>query len=172
MRAFFFNSKLLAGFCLFVLSLLFNPGQLSAQEVRLYGSMQVFGYVNGGFNGFGVGLENPFSRRWALNADVNIGTQDRGRATEIKPALHYYFSDNHDGFFMGPSIKYTLLEERDGRQEYDDALYCVGFSLGVKTRFQDNWLFVFTANPHKSIGGRNVGDVAGLSVLLGLGYRF
>ncbi|MBK7883138.1 MAG: DUF3575 domain-containing protein [Chitinophagaceae bacterium] len=124
----------------------------NAQELRLYGGVQVYGSVNGAFTGPGIGFENSIARHFTLNADLNAGFSSTGSAIEFKPAVQYYFKPQNRGFYIGPSFKYIRLNEKGNNEEYVDDLYSIGFNVGIKTEFKSKYVFLFNASPHATIG--------------------
>lgn len=154
-------------FFLFLLS----ASKTDAQEFRLSGSVQILGEINGAFTGFGLGLENPLGKHFSLSADVNAGYSDKGRALAIRPAIHYFLSREQKGFYIGPSVKYIHLKERLDYDRYQDELFAVGFSLGAKSKINDRLILTLDLSPHKTLGGNNEADVAGISGGISIGYR-
>lgn len=145
---------------------------INAQELRLYGGVQVYGSVNGAFTGPGIGFENSIARHFTLNADLNAGFSSTGSAIEFKPAVQYYFKPQNRGFYIGPSFKYIRLNEKGNNEEYVDDLYSIGFNVGIKTEFKSKYVFLFNASPHATIGGAAPeSQVAGMSVQAGIGIK-
>ena len=153
------------------IAFLFSAKKAHTQELHLSGGVQFYGEINGGFSGFGLGLENEISRHFSLSGDVNVGYNKIGRAVELRPSVHYYFNQDQKGFYIGPSLKYIILKEVWDLDLYDDQLYAVGFSLGIKTEINEHLIFSLNLSPHKTIGGLNEADVAGISGQLNIGYR-
>jgi hypothetical protein len=143
-----------------------------SQELRAYGSAQVYGYIEGGFNGFGLGLESPYSNKTSLGLDINYGSHQMGKAIEFKPSFLFYFKENYRGFFIGPSIKYIKIIEPKDVDELEDNIYAFGFSTGLKSNLTNKLVFIIILNPHLSIGGRREGNVGGISGQIGLGYKW
>jgi len=150
---------------------LFTNISLLSQEIRLYGGVQFQDHVHGGFNGAGIGIENPLSKRFSFNTDVLFGFQAVGSTVEVKTGVHLYFNDDQNGFFIGPALKYTTLKERNDRNLYDDSLFAAGFTVGVKTTFLDRATIVSSVSPHHTIGGSVIGAGARLSAQIGIGFR-
>lgn len=168
MKNFLFSSM---SFLLVFIACITPNETISGQELRLLAGVQVLGEINGGFSGMGVGFENPLGRHFALNADLNVGSQSRGTTIAFKPAVLYYFSAQQKGFFIGPSAKFISLKEKNENDRYDDNLYALGFSLGFKSNITERSKFLININPHKTVGGSNEADVAGISVQVGYAYR-
>ncbi len=47
-----------------------------AQELRVYGNVQILGYIDHPFIGPGVGFELPVGEHFAVDADLNFGFQN------------------------------------------------------------------------------------------------
>lgn len=148
----------------------------TAQEIRINGAGQIYGNLSGTFIGPGIGFESSVSSHFTINADVNFGFQSRGSAIAFKPALHYYFSTEQKGFFIGPSFKYVSINEKDNIDFYSDNVYALGLSLGVKSFIDDQFTFSFATSPHYSLGSSNnpgdLGSVMGIGFNVSVGYRF
>ena len=148
-------------------------GSLFAQEIRVQGNMLILGYINGPFVGAGAGIEAGLGDHFTLNFDANWGSQEDGTSLELRPAVNYYFGQEHNGFFVGAAFKYiNLKESEESNDDWENNLYSIGFNLGFKALLSEDWTLAFTASPHKTVGGQTEGDVAGISAQLGLGYRF
>lgn len=145
---------------------------LRAQELRISAGTQILGEINGAFTGFGIGFENRITDHFSLAGDLNLGLQKRGSAYEIRPAIHYFINRVQKGFYIGPSGKYIILKEKLDFNRFDDRLYAFGFSLGWKGVVNDHLLYNLNLSPHKTFGGRNESDVAGMSAQISIGYRF
>jgi hypothetical protein len=144
-----------------------------AQEIRVQGNMLILGYIDDPFVGGGIGFEAGVGEHFSLNADANWGSHERGTSLELRSSVNYYFGMEQKGLFVGAAFKYiSLSEKNDAVDDWEDNLYSIGFNLGLKAVMSENWSFAFTASPHKTVGGRTEGDVAGISAQLALGYRF
>lgn len=141
-----------------------------AQELRLYGSVQIFGGISEAFVGPGIGFENDISRHFTLNADVNAGFNSKSTAIEFKPAVQYYFNSAKRGFYIGPSLKYVSFKGKKGHDELDGNIYSAGLNLGIKTEFKNKFTFLLNTSPHFPIEDKytNSGNI---SVQLGLGIK-
>ena len=146
-----------------------------SKEIRLLGGVQVYGGLTGAFVGSGVGIEGNLGKHFTINTDVNFGFQEKGSAIAFKPAMHFYFSPENKGFFIGPSFKYVSINEKNNLDLYSDNVYTAGFSLGLKSVFKGRIYYFIQANPHYSIGSSSgpgaLGSVAGISVNFGLSYK-
>ena len=147
-----------------------SPTQVVAQEIRTFGYLQALGEINGGFPGAGIGIENPFGKHFAMAADFSVSFQSLGTAMELKTAAHYYFRKDQQGLFLGPALKYISLDEKGENARYLDELYAVGFTVGIKSQIPKGPMLFIALNPHKTIGERDEGDVAGISGQLGLSF--
>ncbi|WP_430408257.1 hypothetical protein [Kordia sp.] len=160
---------------LFATCFLIFTNTIHSQEIRILGGAQVYGGLTGAFIGPGVGIEGNLGKHFTINTDFNFGFQEKGSAIEFKPAVHFYFSKENRGFFLGPSFKYVSINEKNDLDIYADDVYSAGFSLGVKSLFKGNIYYFIQANPHYSIGSSNgqgaLGSVAGISVNFGLSYK-
>ena len=164
MKKFIFTFLLLGGV---------YSGSLLAQEVRVQGNMLILGYIENPFLGAGAGIEAGMGNHFTLNVDANWGTQEDGTSLELRPAVNYYFGQEHKGLFVGAAFKYiNLKESEESNDVWEDNLYSIGFNLGFKALLSEDWTLAFTASPHKTVGGQTEGDVAGISAQLALGYRF
>ncbi len=89
--------------------------------------MEVYKNIKEAFMGPGIGFENDLITHFTLNADINAGFSSIGTAIEFKPVIQYYFQPNNNGFYIGPSFKYTRLIEKNNANKdvnnYDDDLY-------------------------------------------------
>ncbi|MFK7747980.1 MAG: DUF3575 domain-containing protein [Kordia sp.] len=163
------TSLLCTAFCLIF------TNTIHSQEIRLLGGVQVYGGLTGAFIGPGVGIEGNIGKHFTINTDFNFGFQEKGSAIEFKPAVHFYFSKENKGFFIGPSFKYVAINEKNDLDVYSDDVYSAGFSLGLKSVFKDRIYYFIQANPHYSLGSSNgpgeLGSVAGISVNVGLSYK-
>jgi hypothetical protein len=65
-----------------------------------------------------------------------------------------------------------LTESDEDTNRWDDSLYSIGFNLGFKAILSDKMTLAFVTSPHKTVGGSQESDVAGISAQLALGYRF
>lgn len=160
-----------------ILTLLLLGGLYSssiiAQEVRVQGNMLILGEINNPFIGAGAGIEAGMGQHFTLNFDINWGTQDRGTTWEFRPSVNYYIGKEQRGLFFGPAFKYIRLTESEAdTNRWDDSLYSIGFNLGFKALLSDKMTFAFITSPHKTVGGREESDVAGISAQMALGYRF
>jgi hypothetical protein len=154
-------------------AILFVGGRINAQEVRLQGNLMVLGYIENPFVGFGVGYENGLGKHFSVGLDVNVGWQEEANAIDFRPAVRYYFGQEHFGFFGGVSFKYISLNEKNEEQgQWEDNLFAPGLDLGVKARVGDFGTFGILLNPHKTVGGSTEADVAGMSANVFFGYRF
>ncbi len=158
--------KVIIGFLI-----VFSINQASSQELKIHLGTQIYGMIDGGFNGGGIGFESPLTQKSTFDFDFTIGTQSRGTAYSFKPSYLFYLSENQKGFFIGPSLKYISLKEKEGRNSFDDSLYALGFSLGFKFDFLNDFDLLFKLNPHLTVGGQGEGNVAGISGQFGLSYR-
>ena len=160
---------------LFATCFLIFTNSVHSQEIRLLGGVQVYGGLTGAFIGPGVGIEGNLGEHFTINTDFNFGFQEKGSAIEFKPAVHFYFSKENKGFFIGPSFKYVAINEKNDLDIYDDNVYTAGFSLGLKSVFKDNIFYFIQASPHYAIGSSSgsgkLGGVAGISVNFGLSYK-
>ncbi|MCB0668643.1 MAG: DUF3575 domain-containing protein [Saprospiraceae bacterium] len=155
-----------------VFILLISIGKTEGQELRFGLSSQILGEINGGFTGYGFGIESRLSDHFSISGDCNIGYQSRGRALELKPAVLYYLNEQQKGIYLGPSMKYITIREKLDFNRFSDKLYAFGFSLGWKGTLSDHILLNLNLSPHKTFGGRNEADVAGISGQFSIGYRF
>lgn len=106
------------------------------------------------------------------------GFHEKGSITQFRPAVHYYFSKEQKGFFVGPSFKYTRFAEKNNLNIYDDTIYSIGLALGLKSHFKENFSFIISTAPHYAVGASTnpgkiaLGSIEGLGFNIGLGYRF
>lgn len=143
-----------------------------AQEIRVQGNMLILGYIDDPFVGAGVGIEAGIGERFTLAADGNWGSHERGSSLELRPAVNYYLNPEKQGIFVGAAFKYiSLAEKKNVESGWENHLYSIGFNLGFKAVVNEHLTLTFTASPHKTIGGRREGDVAGISTQLAVGYR-
>ena len=159
-------------FAIILSVLLIGPNSQSfAQELRTFGAVQILGEINGGFPGAGIGFEVPFGKQFSMVADIGAGTQSLGSTIAFKPAIHYYLKKDQEGFFFGPSFKYITLDEKGENDIYTDNLFSLGFTFGAKTQLKSGPLLFMQLNPHKTFGGLNEADVAGISAQLGMSFK-
>lgn len=156
-----------------ILTVVLYSGSSFAQEVRLGANMLILGYINDPYIGAGAGIEANLGEHFALAMDANWGSQENGTSWEFRPAVNYYFGADHSGFFLGAALKYITLSEADeSLVDWEDDIYTIGFNVGVKALLSEKITLGLTASPHVAVGGKQEGDVAGISAQLGLGYRF
>ena len=159
-------------FCLLFFVALYSGSSL-AQEVRVGANMLILGYINDPYIGAGAGIEANLGEHFTLAMDANWGSQENGTSWEFRPAVNYYFGVDHSGFFVGAALKYiTLSEAEESNVDWEDDIYTLGFNVGVKALLSEKITLGLTASPHVAVGGKQEGDVAGISAQLGLGYRF
>ncbi len=151
--------------------LFITPNRSIAQEFRAFSALQFLGEINGGFSGAGLGFESAVGRHLSLAADLALGFQSVGSTVTIQPAVLFYPKEDQRGVFFGPSFKYILLDEKGENARYADKLYALGFSVGVKTKIRNGPMLFLMVNPHKTVGGPNESDVAGISGQLGLSFK-
>lgn len=158
----------------FVFFGLLMAGLGQAQEIRLQGNLMVLGYIENPFMGFGVAYENGLGQHFAVGLDVNAGWQEEATAIDFRPAVRYYFGQEHFGFFGGVAFKYISLNEKaEDADQWADNLFAPGFELGVKARMSQSGVFGLTVNPHLTVGGGDPeSNVAGMSAQVFFGYRF
>jgi outer membrane lipoprotein SlyB len=154
---------------------LLSTNTVHSQEIRLLGGVQVYGGLTGAFVGPGIGIEGNLGKHFTINSDINFGFQEKASSIEFKPAVHFYFSKENKGFFIGPSFKYVAINEKNDLDVYSDEVYTAGFTLGLKSVFKGNIYYFIQANPHYAVGSSNgpgaLGGVAGISVNFGLSYK-
>ena len=157
-------------------TLLVLAGRIHAQEVRLQGNLLVLGSIEDPFVGFGVGYENGLGKHFSVGLDVNVGWQEEANALDFRPAVRYYFGQEHFGLFGGVSFKYISLNEKNEEPgQWADNLFAPGLDIGVKARAGDWGAFGVLFNPHVTVGGSEgspEGNVAGMSANVFFGYRF
>jgi hypothetical protein len=149
-----------------------------SQELKFFANGEILGGVSNPFLGPGVGLESSIGKHFTMNVDLHVGFNENGTAYQFRPAVHYYFSKEQKGIFVGPSLKYIRFTEKDNLDLFHDNVYTVGFTLGVKSYIKENLSYIFSVAPHYAIGastspGRQaLGSIGGIGFNFGIGYRF
>jgi hypothetical protein len=162
----------------FSILLFFLISYSNAQEVKFYGNSELLGNISSPFIGPGIGLEHSIGKHFTMNTDFHVGFNENGVAYQFRPAVHFYFSKEKKGFFIGPSLKYIRFKEKDNLDLFHDNIYTAGLTLGVKSYLNNNLSYIISVSPHYAIGASTspnrqaLGSIVGIGFNVGIGYRF
>ena len=152
-----------------ICSLFLTYTSLVSQELRIGANFEILGEINGAFIGPSIGFEAPVSSHVSILADLASGYQNNKNIYLVKPALHVYFKSINKGLFIGPMVKFQRVNLMKIDINEIENLFAVGFSVGCKAQLREKLNLQLIANPHKTLGGSGIHDVAGVSVQLLLG---